>query len=107
MTMTLQPKKETDFAPDYPVGFWSYLMFDLKCGEAINLRKHETDPHKFYYDRDKQGFCPMYNDGFLVDSKAANKMADIAEKAEVREGPKDAVSRFISFCRQSGGFEIH
>lgn len=40
----------------------------IGCGPSMN-------PGEFFYLRDKQGRCPMYNDGFRVDADHARAMA--------------------------------
>lgn len=108
MSMSLRPYRELEDEPDYPIGFWEWLMFDAGCGQVIGVRWHETEANKFYYEKDEKGLCPMYNDGYHVTKKQAENMARLAIEAIPKFPDREQqLKRFALFCEMSGGFEIH
>ena len=108
MTMTLKAINKVTDEPDYPIGFWSWVMLDVGCGTPIGLERHETAKGKFCYVEDENGTCPMHNDGYHVQAEEAEAMAVIAEKA-INKFPdrEKQLLRFRDFCNASGGFGIH
>jgi len=104
--MTLEPFNDTDDRPDYPVGFWTWLMLDVQIGDVIGLRWHE-DKERYYYEPDANGLNPMMNDGYTIDRETALKMSDAAIKAIPNQPKHKSLMRFSKFCTDSGGFKIY
>ena len=108
MTMLLKPNNDIE-PMECPIGFYEWLMLDVRCGDAIGFERCEDNPNQCYYYKDKNGHRPMMNDGYIVGKKSAENMAKIAIASitlpEFASRGK-SLRRFAKFCIDSDGFEV-